>query len=489
MKNWITSVGIDIGTSTTKLIVSNLRLSDISNGFTLPKFQIVERKLVYASFVYETPLKNNEEIDIEMLSAIIGQEYEKAQLQLSDIKSGAVIITGETATKRNAEKILHYLAQRAGDFVVATAGADLEGILAGKGAGADYASKMEDGAVANVDIGGGTANIAFFERGKVTGTLTFHIGGRVIRLNKEGYIEYISPNILSWLKNKGYHIKEKSYITYSLLRDIAADLSKSMLACLTGEVTRDATLLILGEATANIPFIEKIMFSGGIGELMLQNPPRDMAETTQYGDFGPLLAAAMKAECKKYPLKVLPAVQTVRATVIGAGMQSTEISGATIYADDSSLPIKNLPVIKIDMSNHSASHELIKKEIKNGIETGYRLFEGNGGAPFAMVITGMDYCSYASLQVIADALVNNFKTRYPFLETMVIVCENDMAKALGHSLELRCRGKPAIICIDQIAVENGDYIDIGKMISNTAVPVVIKTLAFPGETKVVKVCY
>ncbi|MCK9911278.1 ethanolamine ammonia-lyase reactivating factor EutA, partial [Microbacteriaceae bacterium K1510] len=104
-------------------------------------------------------------------------------IKQSDIKSGAVIITGETATKRNAQQIVHLLAERSGDFVVATAGADLEGVLAGKGSGAEARSKQIHGIIANIDIGGGTANIAFFHRGKAIGTVTFHVGGRLIRID------------------------------------------------------------------------------------------------------------------------------------------------------------------------------------------------------------------------------------------------------------------------------------------------------------------
>ena len=42
-----------------------------------------------------------------------------------DLKTGAVIITGETARKQNANSVLATLSDMAGDFVVATAGPDL----------------------------------------------------------------------------------------------------------------------------------------------------------------------------------------------------------------------------------------------------------------------------------------------------------------------------------------------------------------------------
>ena len=46
-----------------------------------------------------------------------------------DLQTGAVIITGETARKHNANTVLASLSSMAGDFVVATAGPDLESVL------------------------------------------------------------------------------------------------------------------------------------------------------------------------------------------------------------------------------------------------------------------------------------------------------------------------------------------------------------------------
>jgi ethanolamine utilization protein EutA len=60
----------------------------------------------------------------------------------------------------------------------------------------------------------------------------------------------------------------------------------------------------------------------------------------------------------------------------------------------------------------------------------------------------------------------------------VVVCENDMAKALGQALYIRSSGKLKILCIDQIKVDHGDYLDLGEPIRDTMIPVIVKTLAF-----------
>lgn len=89
----------------------------------------------------------------------------QAQIRPEDVKTGAVIITGETARMENAEEVLRAVSDMAGEFVVSTAGPDLESVLSGKGAGADMLSRRTGKVTANLDIGGGTSNIAVFEKG------------------------------------------------------------------------------------------------------------------------------------------------------------------------------------------------------------------------------------------------------------------------------------------------------------------------------------
>ena len=89
------------------------------------------------------------------------------------------------------------IADVAGEFVVATAGADLESVLAGKGAGAADLSQKTGKRVVNLDIGGGTTNICVFENGNMVDTACLDIGGRLIRV-KDGRVTYMAPK-LQWL--------------------------------------------------------------------------------------------------------------------------------------------------------------------------------------------------------------------------------------------------------------------------------------------------
>lgn len=62
---------------------------------------------------------------------------------------------------------------------------------------------------------------------------------------------------------------------------------------------------------------------------------------------------------------------------------------------------------------------------------------------------------------------------------LVIICEDDIGKALGSILKNMIGKDRPVISIDQITMKEGDYIDIGEPLYNGGVvPVVIKTLVF-----------
>ncbi|UVI30516.1 ethanolamine ammonia-lyase reactivating factor EutA [Paenibacillus spongiae] len=468
-EEWITSVGIDLGTSTTKCIVSRLRLARKSAAHALPRFEIAERRLAYESAVYSTPLLNRDEIDIAQVMRWLEQEYGKAGIRLSDIKSGAVIITGETATKHNAKQLLHYLADRAGDFVVATAGADLESLLSGKGSGAERRSEQSRGVVCNIDIGGGTANASFFRRGRMIETVTLHVGGRLIQLTPEGRIVYVSEAIRPWLRENGFHLQVGAAPTYDYVRLIARQMSRTLLDFLQG-VPSQGRLLAVGRVPEEMPAIGEWMISGGIGAMLGAVPPESMKETAVYGDFGPLLAAALAEECARRSFSLIRAAHAVHATVIGAGMQSTEISGATLHLTPDMLPMKNMPVVKLPDDDAEAA-----------IRSGLQIYGQDSCPPFALFIPSRRNVTYDIIRRLSESIVQGYLRLVPGCAKLVVVCENDMAKALGQSLLLRSSGALRIVCIDQVKVDHGDYLDLGEPIRGTMVPVIVKTLVFSGS--------
>ena len=143
MSENLLSVGIDLGTTTTQMILSRLQVENLADPFSVPRLEITHREILYKSPIYFTPLLNHDRIDADALRKIVDTEYQNAGVHPSDIQTGAVIITGETARKDNAAEVLSALSDYAGEFVVATAGPALESVLAAKGAGADQLAKQK----------------------------------------------------------------------------------------------------------------------------------------------------------------------------------------------------------------------------------------------------------------------------------------------------------------------------------------------------------
>ena len=118
----LVSIGLDVGTTTTQLVVSHLSVENKASAFAVPDMVISHRQVVYESPVHLTPLLGGTLVDGAGIRALVEREYRSAGIFREDIDTGAVIITGETSRKENARAVLDALSEFAGDFVVATAG-------------------------------------------------------------------------------------------------------------------------------------------------------------------------------------------------------------------------------------------------------------------------------------------------------------------------------------------------------------------------------
>ena len=176
------SVGIDIGTTTTQLIFSKLSLVENVRSGQIPRIDIAGREVIYVSDIFFTPILDSETIDSNQLAKILESEYRNAGITPQQVETGAVIITGETARKKNADQVLNAISSLAGDFVVTVAGPNVEGMIAGRGSGAANYARKHYATVMNIDIGGGSANCAVFKQGNFEDSSAMSFGGRVIEI-------------------------------------------------------------------------------------------------------------------------------------------------------------------------------------------------------------------------------------------------------------------------------------------------------------------
>jgi len=239
--------------------------------------------------------------------------------------------------------VLSALSQFAGDFVVATAGPDLESILAARGAGADEYSREHHTDVLHFDIGGGTSNLALYSHGELAATGCLDVGGRLIKLDREGTVTYVSPVL-----KRGAMWASPPTVGQKAAPEGLEPVIRSMVEALEQAAGlrpgRDRLDAFLTQGTRWEPrAVPVVSFSGGVADCIYA-PPGDWKA---YGDIGVLLGRAIAASPAFQGAGRFRGEETIRATVVGAGSHSTELSGSTIYYRDIAFPLKNLPILKL----------------------------------------------------------------------------------------------------------------------------------------------
>ncbi len=470
------SVGIDVGTTTTQIVFSSLILSDTARPGQVPRIGISEKSVLYQSPIVFTPLADRETIDVPRLMEIIQREYRQAGLEPSQVETGAVIITGETAKKKNADEILQALGGMAGEFVVTVAGPHLESMIAGRGAGAAAYSQKHFAKVTNIDIGGGSANSATFHAGRLLAAAAMNYGGRIIEIeHASGRVRHIADPAQAILQDIHLPLKIGDTPSLSDLRrftermaDLTVELIEGSTSALAEKIYLTPPAPVSGKGTL-------LMFSGGIGHYYYTPLPIfTVKDATLHDDLGPLLAESLRANAVLNTYEIARPAETLRATVLGASSQTVTLSGSTIWAEKEILPLRNVPVIRSTFAPPQAPETAAETFL-----AAVRQWDVNPALDsFALTIDLPGQLDYNALNQLAESLVIFSQKCLPADRPLVAIIEKDYAQALGQTIKAIAPQRPLLV-IDQVGMEEGDYIDIGMpLMDGRVVPVSIKTLIF-----------
>jgi ethanolamine utilization protein EutA len=476
------SVGIDIGTTTTQIIFSKLTLVDVSRAGQIPRIDITARKILYKSEIVFTPLLDDVTIDAQRLADILNREYGKAGINPDQIETGAVIITGETAKKKNADEILKIIAGLAGDFVVTVAGPHVESMIAGRGSGAAEYSRQHFNSVTNIDIGGGSANSAIFQQGNMVAAAAMNFGGRIIEIDHvTGKIRHLSQPARLILDHLGLHYNpgESPYLEdLYKITECMADLTVKLIEGTTSPLAQKLYLTIPSPVSGKGKIL---MFSGGIGYYFYEPiPVRTLSDITIHDDLGPLLAQSLREQPVIKSYSCIRPSETLRATVLGASSQTVTLSGSTIWVDEGTLPLKNIPVVRTSLNNNLLNTSAIPQAIHSAL-TRWDINPSNDF--FAIALEFDEQMDYPVLVQVANGLID-FARKISSTRPLIVIIKHDYAQVLGQTIKALAK-ELRILVIDQVGLTEGDFIDIGNpLMDGRVVPLSVKTLIFYHDTPV-----
>ncbi len=468
----LTSVGIDIGSSTSHLMFSKLIMRRRSTEMS-SAFEVVHREVLYRSPILLTPFVDETTIDVDSLGTFVKDSYAESGIAQEDVDTGAVICTGEAVRKVNSEAIVRMLAAQGGRFVCATAGPNLEAILGAHGSGAVERSK-EIGAGMNVDMGGGTTKVAIVQDGEVTETFAINIGARLVSWDKDDKLQRVEEAGKTIAKTVGIDLAVGNVITQEQKETLAETFADLLMKVLKREEYTPLMkkLLVTPNPLAFKGTIDEIGFSGGVAEYVYDYDKQD------YGDLGPLYGAAMRKRLPSMGVPLVGSAERIRATVIGASQYTVQVSTSTVYVSDLSLlPRLDLQVIPA----YLPEGDLSKKGVADAIAHGFERMDIDPtdlNRPMALALLGSVVPTYDSIKMLCDAIADALKHR---TEEWNIILSADVAGLVGSMLKREHKVKPEVIVVDGITVGDFNFVDLGQSIEAVeAIPVVVKSLVFEG---------
>src|SRR6266705_2233988 len=472
----LVSVGVDIGSSTSHLVFSRLVLERLDN-----RYVVSERKVVHESEVLLTPFIENAAddttIDAAALGAFIDRQYQFAGVDPKAIDTGALILTGVAVRRSNARAIGELFAAQAGKFVSVSAGDALEATLAAFGSGAAARSIRESARVMNVDIGGGTCKIAVCEAGAVVEITAADIGARIVSFDSEGRVKRIEEAGRRFAGEAGLALLVGEKPDPSALNKMIERMADRLFE-IVGKpaLCAQTAALVRIEPLRNERKPDVVTFSGGVSEYIYGREDRG------FGDLGPQLGQAVLARIKTWGPRVEPSDEGIRATVIGASQYTIQVSGSTIFvAPQSVLPLKNVPVVTPNLPLDAET--LAVERIAESVGAALRRLDLDGGErPVALCYRWKGSATFGRLDAfcrgIASGLANELGRGLP----LILVGDGDVGGLIGIHCREETRLPNPIVSIDGIALKEFDFIDIGALLETSgAVPVVIKSLVFPGS--------
>ncbi|MHA3963895.1 MAG: ethanolamine ammonia-lyase reactivating factor EutA, partial [Candidatus Thorarchaeota archaeon SMTZ1-45] len=375
----------------------------------------------------------------------------------------------------NAAEIVNRLSSESGKFVSAAAGPNLESLLSAMGSGMVEQSLFTKKSYLHVDIGGGTSNLAIISNGQVLSTSCINVGGRLLGIDNSLRIWRIDGPTQFLMNKLGMTYQIGDTMSEKDARTIAKGYAKALVEVIQGPARSAIAkeLMMTDSLDYSIP-IDAYSFSGGIAELYY-------GSNESFDDIGVMLAQELKTLVESNGLHVVEPENKIHATVIGAGAFSLSVSGSTTFFDeDINLPVVNVPVLPVNLMSQEFTPESLVEEIRRSFVT-FDMVEGKDivALYFRDRIISRNYTGDEWLAHFAKAIEEALPISVSNKKIIILIFGYDVAKRLGLTIRDETSIQSNILVLDELQLEAGDWIDIGRPLKSTqSFPVTIKSLVF-----------
>jgi ethanolamine utilization protein EutA len=475
MSETVQLIGLDFGTTTSSAVVAAARLTRAATG-RVELDQVRER---YHSPMIFTPLDAHDRLDMPQMEAHLDAWLAAGDVRPAEVFGGGALLTGLTAQADNAAALVGLIRRRLGNALVATADDPcLESWLAFMGSCAGLSRAHPEQTILNLDIGGGTTNLALGRAGEVLRTGCLFVGARHIRVVPGGYcIVRLSRYARALLDHFGVRKGPGDCLSAAEIA-VVLDFYLGLLeAAAAGMAERFAEPV--ARLHQQVPFRLpvgigdiNVTFSGGVGELVyahLQGEP--WPPTTHYGDLGIDLARRIVGSPLGACAKPQAAFLSGRATVYGLLRHSTEVSGSTLFLPlPEILPLADVPILGALSAATSDAQvcdllELARRSARGGC---LRVSVGGQGA--------------VAVRALGQRIARGLReVAFPATHPLVFLVRENVGKVLGHYVTQWGALPLNLVVLDEVTPRDAQYAHLGAP-RDQVVPVSFYGLNAQGDS-------
>jgi ethanolamine utilization protein EutA len=451
-------VGLDFGTTTSSCVVAS---ASLRHNAVSGRKELTGIREEFRSELVFTPFTDGR-LDEDRLQQHVDLWLAAGDVTPQEIFGGGALLTGLAARQENASRLMELIRSRLGDALVATADDPcLEAWLAFQASASALSRSQPDRWVINLDIGGGTTNLAAGKNGEVMSTGSLFVGARHVQFVPGTYrIVSVSTFARSLFDHLGITAGPGSTLSETHVATILDFYIELLESALSGDsrIFENTVPRLHQEVPFRLPAdVEDpiVTISGGVAELVYDRcRGKPFPSTTYFGDLGIDLAARF-VNSPRWAANFNQAQPQClgRATVYGLLLHATQISGSTLFLPDSTiLPLANIPILGRVAGNSTVEQirDILQLVVRSPL----------GGCVRVVTVDRSAAAIAAVGERIATALA---EIGFPSERPLVLLVDANCGKALGQYVSRWGSIPLKLVVLDEIEVRDARFVQIGSL--------------------------